>query len=340
MKKIFILLLLLCTFLIFSEEGFFLKNRSGILIKSDITEGIKQNLPLKKGPGIKDVPLQIGFEEFEKDFISKITIETDKKFILEAYDKDDNNSLYKMKNDYVPEEINSSVIKNNILRNINSPEKKLISKYYKIEKSKLFYKINPNLTENDKTEISSKLIPLLVRVIFLEYNKDNEMETGITVNGSASPHMFPRVWDARTRSAIDIHFCWGWKDVGGSKVGLEFSLNLTNFIMPSLEIAVQYNFVIPDYQFIEPYIGGALYGGFMDGFPIGISLIGGTDIYPTYNKDGKTNFFILSEARLGAVLYSKIYFDSGENTEGIWKKMGILAEGAFYIGTGYRWDKK
>jgi hypothetical protein len=338
MKNIILVFLLFSAFYVFSEEGFYLQNRSGILIKVDVESGLKQNNPKKAGPGFKDVPLQSPVKDFEKDFLSTVTKETDRLFILEAYQKDENN--YILKTDFIPEKLYISIIKQNILKNINVPEKNLIQKFYKPDVSKEFYILKKELNEDEKIIISTKLVPLFVRVIFLQYNKDNEIETGIDFSGSPSPHKFPRVWNPKSKAAIDIHFVWGWKDIANSGVTLGFSVNLTNFIMPSLEIMVKYNFKLNDYKFVEPYVGGALYGGFMDGFPIGISALGGTDIYPTYQVDGKTNFFISGEGRLGGVLYSKTYFDTGENTEGIWKKLSGLAEGGFYFNTGYRFDKK
>jgi hypothetical protein len=170
------------------------------------------------------------------------------------------------------------------------------------------------------------------------------METGIDKYGAPSPHRFPRVFNPKTQGAIDIQFCWGYRFEDpanpNTNATLEFSLSLVNFVMPSLEILVKYNFIIPDNPTISPYIGGVLYGGFIDGFPIGLSFLGGTDIYPTYYRDQKTNFYLLAEARLGAVIFSRKYFDTGSNSDGIWKKIGVLAEGGFYFGTGYRWDKR
>ena len=109
--------------------------------------------------------------------------------------------------------------------------------------------------------------------------------------------------------------------------------------MPSLEILVKYNFYIDDYPF-EPYIGGVLYGGFLDGFPIGLNLIGGCDVFPMFYEDRDDNkkFYLSGELKVGAVLYAPIYYDTGLNTEGIWKKLSLLAEGGFYLGYGYIWN--
>jgi hypothetical protein len=346
MKKylLMIISLALSIYSINSSEGFFIQNRDGILIKVDVTSGIKMNTPVKKGPGINESPEKIDINTFEKDYLETITNQVQKDFILQAYNKDIANNAYILKKDYLPEKLDQVIVKNGILGNLNVPEKKYITKYYLYDKSSKFYLLKQNLTDQDKIIIGEQLIPLFVRVIFLQYNKDNEMETGLDLSGAPSPHNFPRTFNPKTQGAIDIQFCWGYKfeDSRDPNINatLEFSINLTNFVMPSLEILVKHNFIINDNPTISPYIGGVLYGGFMDGFPIGLSFLGGTDIFPTYYLDQKTNNYLLAEGRLGAVIFSRTYFDTGSNSDGIWKKIGILAEGGFYFGTGYRWDKK
>ncbi len=184
-----------------------------------------------------------------------------------------------------------------------------------------------------------------VRNVFLKYNKDNEINNDLGQNGMPMPHNFARVFEAKSKAYFDVHFAWGVKfdnftiNNGETKLGnmvLGFSINMANFIMPSLEIMLKYNFYLPYYP-VEPYIGGLIYGGFMDGFPIGINVIGGVDIFPTHYEDvyENRNLFLNAELRLGTVINVPIYYDTGSNSEGIWKKVGLLVEGGFYTGIGY-----
>ena len=196
-----------------------------------------------------------------------------------------------------------------------------------------------------KNEKDNKKDLLIIRNILMKYNKDNEMYTGLDQHGAPSPHKFPRVFEAKTKANFDVFFVWGVKFdnfyLNNVKLGnmmLGFSLNLTNFVMPSLEISLKYNYFLYGYPF-EPYIGAALTGGFIDGFPIGLNIIGGADIFPMNNENrpDNRNLFVNAELRLGAVLYSATYFDTGLNTEPIWKKLAWLAQGGLYTGIGYVW---
>lgn len=218
------------------------------------------------------------------------------------------------------------------------------------DKDKLLQAYTKNETENKyiiKPQYENIVELTKIRNILMYYNKDNEMLTGLDQHGTPMPHNFPRVFEAKTKANFDIHFAWGVKfdnfytaeDVKLGRMFLGFSVNLTNFTMPSLEIMVKYNFYLPDYP-VEPYIGGLIYGGFMDGFPIGFSALGGADIFPFHYEDrvDNRNFFLSGELRVGTVLFAPIYFDTGENTEGIWKKLTLLGEGGFYAGWGYVWD--
>lgn len=195
-----------------------------------------------------------------------------------------------------------------------------------------------------KSGKSNKELTVL-RNVFLKYNKDNEMNNELGQNGMPMPHKFPRVFEAKSKAYFDVHIAWGVKfdnfttNNGETKLGnmaLGFSVNLANFIMPSLEIMLKYNFYLPDYP-VEPYIGGLIYGGFMDGFPIGINVIGGVDVFPTHFEPvyENRNLFINAELRVGPVINVPIYYDTGNNNEGIWKKIGVLIDGGFYTGIGY-----
>lgn len=178
-----------------------------------------------------------------------------------------------------------------------------------------------------------------LRQVFLSINKKNEIFTGLTHYGMPMPHNVPRVFDPVTKANFDIHFVMGYRFE--NNLSLAGSINLTNFMMPSLEIMVKYNFDTGDKYAVEPFVGGVIYGGVLDGFPIGFNMISGIDYYPEYfiEDNRKTNIFVSGELRIGTVLYTAVYYDSGINSEGIWKKLSWLLEGGIYAGSGYRFDK-
>ncbi|OHD10817.1 MAG: hypothetical protein A2086_15120 [Spirochaetes bacterium GWD1_27_9] len=339
MKNTLIFALLFVNFFVFCKEGFFLQNRTGVLIKIDMESASKKNMPAQKGPTIEDLLKDISIKDFEETYLNKIKNQVDKDFILSVYGKDE--EKYYIKNNFILDKLSFIVVKKNIISNLNDKEKKVFEKNYKLDKQKKFYVINSSLSDEQKLAISNQVIPYLIRVVFLEYNRENEMQTGFNNPGSPMPHKFPRVFDASSKGYFDIHFVLGYRfeDPNDPNINFTFGagLNLTNIIMPSLELSFKHNFHLSGYAF-EPYIGGVIYGGWMDGFPIGFSFMGGADLFPM-DKDGNRNFYVLGEARLGIVLYSQIYFDTGKNTEGIWKKLSILAEGGIYLGAGYRFDR-
>lgn len=330
---------------VYSKEGFFLQNRSGVLIKIDPSSGLKKNLPIKKGPAIHEIQEKIEKDEFEKNILSKTIEEIDKDFLTKVYKLNDD-GFYYLDKEGILTEFNSGLLKGHIMLNITADEKKFL-KNYKLDSKKKIYYLKEDINQQRISEISKDAIKFILRVILLDINKDNEMLTGIDTEGTPMPHKFPRVFEAKSKGYFDVHFVWGYKfpdifDGNNNKLGsftLGFSINLTNIVMPSLEIMVKYNFNLGEkYNYFEPFIGGLIYGGFIDGFPIGISLLGGCDIFPkAIDKD--FNFYLSGEMRLGMVLYSKIYFDTGKNSEGIWKKFDFLFESGFYFGAGYRWDK-
>jgi len=345
--RIFILsfLLLFGSLNIFSKEGFFLQNRSGALIKIDFMSGFKQNNPVKKGPTLDDIKDKINKNEFEKEILDKLTEEIDKNFLKMVYELRDDENYY-LKKDLILTDFDSRLLKSHITLNITRDEKEFL-KNYKLNYKTKIYSLKENIDNEKAIEISKKAIKFILRVILLDINRENEMPTGIDTEGSPMPHKFPRVFEAKSKGYFDIHFVWGYKfadiivdNVNYGAVTLGFSINLTNIVMPSLEIMVKYNFNLGDkYPFFEPFVGGLIYGGFIDGFPIGISALGGCDIFPRA-MENDFNFYLSAEMRLGGVLYSKIYFDTGKNNEGIWKKFDFLIESGFYFGAGYRWDKQ
>lgn len=231
----------------------------------------------------------------------------------------------------VPRKIEQVKFENEILAMVDAAEKEILTKYYHYDETVYGYTLT--IDTDSKKEFEA------VRNIFMKYNKDNEIPTGLSEYGIPMPHNFPRVFEAKSKAHFDIHFAWGVKiENGNYPVTVGFSVNLTNFVMPSLEIMAKVNFIIEDYPF-EPYVGGVLYGGFLDGFPIGLSAIGGCDFFPLYfeNRDDNKNFYLSGELRIGTVLYAPIYFDTGLNSEGIWKKFSWLGEGGFYFGVGHIW---
>ncbi len=245
--------------------------------------------------------------------------------------------------DEIPKEIETEVFENYINEIIDEEEDKkiMLESYEKIEEE------NKYVLKSEKDNIRDLTI---IRFIFMKYNRENEMDNSLGQHGMPMPHNFGRVFEAKSKAYFDVHIAWGVKfdnftiNDGETKLGnmiLGFSINLANFIMPSLEIMLKYNFYLPDYP-VEPFIGGLLYGGFMDGFPIGLNLIGGVDVFPTHYEDvpENRNMFLTAELRVGPVINVPIYYDTGLNSEGIWKKIGILIEGGFYTGIGYIFNQE
>lgn len=273
-KCLIIISLVLFCALGYADSGFFLKGRSGVLVKTDIRSGFKKNLPTKKGPTNEEVPREYDISSFEA-----------------------------------------------LLEKVDADEKIILKDAYKLEGEK--YLLDESLVNE-------------VRAILLKYNKDNEIPSGLLDHGMPMPHRFTRVFNPATKVNIDISFVWGYRFE--NNVALDFAVNLTNFIMPSLEVGVSYHFELPDEYGFEPYLGGVLYGGFLDGFPIGLSLVTGLDFFPMYETEDDKQFFIGPEFRIGTVWLTEVYFDTGLDSEGIWKEFNFLGEAGFYFNAGYRWD--
>ena len=239
----------------------------------------------------------------------------------------------------VPKEISSDEYENILLPAItDDTDKKILTDSFTKNEAEKKYVLNKD--KDNKKDLA------LIRTILMKYNKDNEMQTGLDQHGAPSPHKFPRVFEAKTKANFDVYFVWGVKfdnfytnnNVKLGNIMLGFALNLTNFVMPSLEFSLKYNFFLYGYPF-EPYVGAALIGGFIDGFPIQLYVLGGADIFPMNNENrpDNRNLFVNAEMRLGAALYAATYFDTGLNTEPIWKKLAWLVQGGFYTGIGYVW---
>lgn len=347
-KRLLVLfIIMIIPFQFYAKNRFFFLSRVGNLIKVDIASGTVFKYPKNKGPRLDQIETQINIEIFENKVLAKIIEPYYKKFLLDHYSKDEalgNYILNDLQKDIeILIKLHNVFLNNNIgftyevkipaykfektilgKKISNNEDADLLKNHYKKKKNN--YYLNVNWQEAEK-----------LREIFLVLNKENELYTGLDQHGAPSPHKFPRVFEAKSKSHLDIHIVWGVKFTNDLMFGV--SVNITNFVMPSLEFMLKYNFNVPDYPF-EPYIGGVLYGGVLDGFPIGLSVIGGCDFFPLYTEDisQNKNLFLEAELRLGAVLYAPIYYDTGLNSEGIWKKLSFLGEGGFYFGTGYVWN--
>jgi|GEM_PF-1292778 len=351
MSIIIILFFLLVPFNLISRHRFFLQNRVGHLIKVDIASGVFPNYPKNKGPRTDEIPLEYNQKEFEEKILVNVNKET-AAYLTSLYIKESGKYILK-------KETAESIIKIKEVYNIII-KYKISPTYQKTYPKNRFESFVLDKIENEEEKNFIKSIYILkdnryyldinlehaerIRNILLQLNKDNEIYTGLDIHGTPSPHKFPRTFDPKTKANIDVHFAWGVKfdniksgdnqDIGYITFG--FSINLTNFIMPSIEFLLKYNFILEDYPF-EPYVGGVFYGGFLDGFPYGLSVIGGCDFFPMFGEDriDKKNFYLTGELRVGAVLFAKIYYDTGINSEGIWKGLGFLTEIGFYFGYGY-----
>jgi len=337
MRRFFTVMFISLTFFLFADEGFFLQGRTGILLKMDVEKGLTKKKMDKIGPNYDEIKGSYEKNYFVTEILSIIKDKADLSFINSIFKLDNSGDNYILENEKPLVVFYSSILKKNILLNINNVEKGYL-KNYKLDKKNNVYRI---INENDP-EIIQKSInasKVLVRILLLYYNSDNEQYSGIDSFGMPTPHKFPRTFDPYVKPNFDIHFVWGYRFVNDLILG--FSINLTNFIMPSLEISLKYNFANTGLKGIEPFVGAAIYGGFLDGFPIGFSALGGMDFLGESMglTEHSANLYLSAEMRLGAVLYSEIYFDTGNNAEGIWKKFNVLAEGGFYFSSGYRWNK-
>ncbi|MBP7553089.1 MAG: hypothetical protein KA885_06655 [Spirochaetes bacterium] len=337
MRRYFIILFTALTFFLFADEGFFLQGRTGILLKVDVEKGLTKKKMDKIGPSFDEIKDSYNKTYFETEILNSIKDKTDLSFINSIYKLDNSSDNYILDTEKPLIVFYSTVLKKNVLLNINNVEKGYL-KNYKLDKKNNVYRI---INENDSDIIQKSINArkVLVRILLLYYNSDNEQYSGIDSYGMPTPHKFPRTFDPYVKPNFDIHFVWGYRFINDLILG--FSINFTNFVMPSLEISLKYNFASTGIKGIEPFVGGAIYGGFLDGFPIGFSALGGLDFLGESMglTEHSKNLYLSAEARLGAVLYSEIYFDTGNNTEGIWKKFNVLAEGGFYFSSGYRWNK-
>ncbi|MBN2546368.1 MAG: hypothetical protein JXB50_11265 [Spirochaetes bacterium] len=357
MKKINILLISLFILSINAlypavKGRFFLENRYGVLVKVDPASAYKGNHPEKKGPRLDEIPVNFSKEEFENQLLSKINDSYDKNFLMKIYSADDDGN-YKLNIDFENviiltkiqnilfsngifvrdiRKIKKNYYENTVLIKLTNEEKEYFNKYYKLSNLNYIPEINWKDIEN----------AFILRSILLKYNEKNEIYNGLETDGSPMPHKFPRVHNAKSKAHFDIHIAWGVNiknDAIPGYLNVGFSLNITNFTMFSLEIInIKYNFELSDHPF-EPYLGFTIYGGYLDGFPIGFNFFGGVQVYPLSihldSIDKNRTLFATGELRLGPVIYIPLYYDTGLNTETIYKKIGILMDGGFYTSIGY-----
>ena len=337
MKKIFVLAIILIPVLSFAEAGFFIQGRGGFLVKVDPASAFEAKYPVLKGPALKDIPVRIPAADFGPLYLDNFVEPVVKDFFESAYILNESGDNYTLNEELVIETIDAVLVKKNIISNIRKEQRKSFNEYYKFDRKGKIYRLKKKIPESEKKQVYHKVKLLLIRIALLDLNSENEIPTGLDKSGMPMPHRFPRVFEAKSKAHIDVHFAWGFRFENDLSLG--FSINLTNFVMPSLEIMLKYNFTLPNQTF-EPYVGGVLYGGFLDGFPVGLNVIGGVEFFPAQAQDYADNFSISIEGRLGPVLYSKIYYDTGNNAEGIWKQFSLLLDGGIYFVTGYRWDRR
>ena len=181
-----------------------------------------------------------------------------------------------------------------------------------------------------KVDIASALSSK--RIIDPAKDKTNGIPTGIGHIGTTDPHGFPRVLEALTAPYGELQLNWGYKFPKIFTLG--FGFLLSNFIMPSLVFDFKFSF--REDKRIRPYAALSIYGGLFDGFPIGLTAIGGIDIF--LNE----HFFFLVEAKLGAEIFVSLYYDDGNNANAIWHFDSTYAYGVFgiYVGLGYQFKNK
>lgn len=202
----------------------------------------------------------------------------------------------------------------------------------------LILSTNANLKAKDGFFLGSKIGVLLKidiasafvskRVIDSDKKDENSIPTGIGEYGNTDPHGFPRVLESKVAPYGDMIFNFGYKFPKLFTLG--FGIYLSNFIMPYLLFDFKFSF--REKLRVRPYIIQSIYGGLFDGFPIGITLGGGIDIYLD------EHFYFLIESKLGAEIFVSRYYDDGINSNPIWHWESTYAYGVFgiYIGIGYQ----
>lgn len=162
--------------------------------------------------------------------------------------------------------------------------------------------------------------------------KDESIYTGIGEYGATVPHGFPRVLESKVGPYGELVFFWGYKFPKLFSLG--FGMLLSNLVMPSLMFDFKFSFL--EDKKLRPYTVIGIYSGLFDGFPIGITIGGGIDIYLN------DHFYFLVESKLGSEIFVSRYYDDGINSNPIWHWDSVYAYGLFgiYIGFGYQFKNK
>ncbi len=331
MKKIILVIFLLISGIAgFTESDNLFQVRTGILVKIDPASAFTPNYAVYPGPTPDEIPDEMAAAEFEEMFLNKITDGNDKAFVLSIYTKND--GIYTLRNDLMLSTIDTSLIKERVIGDIKRKDKAVFFDNYDLDRESGIYYVKDTIDDEQLSLISRDVAKFIFWNLILEYNTDNEIYTGVDISGMPMPHGFPRVFEPKTRANFDLSI--GWGNVYDNNITLRFSINLTNLVMPSLEVAVKYNFET-DSDTFSPFVGGSLYGGLIDGFPIGIGAIGGIDFFPLDENSNNRQLFYSLESRIGGVLFASTYFDKGRRRGGIWKDTSWLLEGGLYFATGY-----
>jgi hypothetical protein len=336
---------------------FFLQHRMGPLIRVDPASAYKGRYAEKKGPRLDEIPVELSpddmlyyerrLEETGKGHYSgvlkKAYEQGENGTLVLKYSLDDAKTIQVIREKAAAQRtflLDFRVIKRatwkRLLKKLPTDEADWVKNLYEPGDDGKAWLLKADSETLDKLE--------KVRGVFLHLNGANEIPMDFVENyGTPMPHNFPRVHFAKSKALVDIQLAWGARIENPSVPGnftVGFALNIQNFTMFSLElITFKYNFKVPGVDIIEPYVGFALYGGYADGFPIGFNMLAGFDIYPVddFITGGfeDHSFFVSGEVRLGPVLYIPTYFDTGLDTETIYKKAVFLIENGYYFGVGY-----
>lgn len=177
-----------------------------------------------------------------------------------------------------------------------------------------------------KIDVASAFISK--RVIDQNKSMENSIPTGIGEYGMTDPHGFPRVLESKVAPYGDLIINWGYKFPKIFALG--FGFLLSNLVMPSLMFDFKFSF--REDKKLKPFVFLDIYSGLLDGFPIGITVGGGVDIYIN------NNFYFLIESKLGTEIFVSRYYDDGINSNPIWHWDTTYAYAvyALYIGFGYQ----
>jgi len=162
--------------------------------------------------------------------------------------------------------------------------------------------------------------------------RNESIYTGMGEYGATMPHGFPRILEGKAAPYVENIFFWGYKFPKVFSLG--FGILLSNFVMPSLMF--DFKFTLTEKYKVKPYLFADIYGGLLDGFPIGITGGGGIDIYFT------DHLYMLLESKAGVEIFVARYYDDGINSNPIWHWDSVYAYGLFtiYIGVGYQFKNR